>query len=108
MPSLTYPAAPRVEQVDDFHGTPIADPYRPLEDTDAPESRRWIEAENELTEAFLAAVPARRAIRDRLTELWNYPRAGAPWNGSTAISSRICRSPSRSFHTRWRIHGSLG
>jgi prolyl oligopeptidase len=79
MPVLTYPAPPRVDQVDDFHGTLVADPYRPLEDTDAPESRRWIEAENVLTEAFLTGVPARREIRDRLTELWNFPRAGAPW-----------------------------
>jgi prolyl oligopeptidase len=79
MPVLTYPAPPRADQVDDYHGTLVADPYRPLEDTDAPESRRWIEAENELTEAFLAGVPVRREIRERLTELWNFPRAGAPW-----------------------------
>ncbi|HEX8025603.1 MAG TPA: prolyl oligopeptidase family serine peptidase, partial [Candidatus Limnocylindrales bacterium] len=46
---------------------------------DTPESRRWIQAENELTETFLASVPARGEIRDRLTELWNVPRAGAPW-----------------------------
>jgi len=79
MPVLTYPAPPRVDQVDDYHGTLVADPYRPLEDTDSPASRRWIDAENELTEAYLAAVPARAAIRRRLTELWNVPRAGAPW-----------------------------
>jgi len=79
MPVLTYPAPPRADQVDDYHGTLVADPYRPLEDTDAPESRRWIEAENELTEAFLAGVRARGEIRERLTELWNFPRAGAPW-----------------------------
>lgn len=79
MPSLEYPPAPTADQVDDFHGTPIADPYRPLEDSDAPESRAWIEAQNRLTERVLAEVPQRRAIRERLGELWDYPRAGAPW-----------------------------
>jgi prolyl oligopeptidase len=78
-PTRTYPEPPTSDQVDDFHGTPIADPYRPLEDTDAPASRAWIEAENALTEAYLAASPARAEIRERLTELWDFPRMGAPW-----------------------------
>ena len=76
---LTYPPAPTSDQVDDFHGTRIADPYRPLEDSDAPASRAWIAAQNELTGRVIGASPARRAIRDRLAELWDFPRAGAPW-----------------------------
>ena len=79
MPSLRYPQAPTADQVDDFHGTPIADPYRPLEDSDAPESRAWIAAQNELTQRVLGEVPQRREIRERLGELWDFPRAGAPW-----------------------------
>ncbi len=79
MPKLAYPTPPTGDQVDDYHGTPIADPYRPLEDSDAPATRAWIAAENELTERVLDAFPARRALRDRLAELWDYPRAGAPW-----------------------------
>ncbi len=79
MPSFDYPRAPSIEQVDVFHGTSVADPYRPLEDSDAPDSRAWIEAENRLTERVLAEVPQRRSIRERLGELWDYPRAGAPW-----------------------------
>ena len=79
MPAFTYPEPPRADQVDDFHGTPIADPYRPLEDSDAPASRAWIEAEQAITESVLAGVPARAAIRRRLAELWNVPRSGAPW-----------------------------
>ena len=74
-----YPVAPTSTQVDDYHGTLVADPYRPLEDSDAPASRTWIAAQNELTEAILAGSPQRGAIRDRLTELWDSPRAGAPW-----------------------------
>ena len=79
MPTLSYPTPPTVDQVDDFHGSAIADPYRPLEDSDAPTSRAWIDAQNALTEGVLAAVPARSAIRERLAELWDFPRAGAPW-----------------------------
>jgi prolyl oligopeptidase len=76
---LRYPTPPTSEQVDDYHGTSIADPYRPLEDADAPGSRTWITAENQLTEDVLERSPARMAIRRRLTELWAVPRAGAPW-----------------------------
>jgi prolyl oligopeptidase len=79
MARLPYPTAPTSDRVDDYHGTSVADPYRPLEDGDAPASRAWISAQNELTARVLGEVPARQAIRDRLAKLWNHPRAGAPW-----------------------------
>ena len=75
----SYPAAPTSDQVDDHHGTLVADPYRPLEDTDAPATRAWIAAENELTGSVLDRHPGRAALRARLAELWNHPRSGAPW-----------------------------
>ncbi len=75
----TYPAPPTDACVDDYHGTLIPDPYRPLEDSDAPACREWIAAQNRLTAGVLDGLPARRAIRTRLAEAWNYPRAGAPW-----------------------------
>src|SRR3989442_10968145 len=68
----TYPAAPKSDQVDDYHGTPIADPYRGLENADAPSTQKWVEQENALTFSYLAKLPGRDAIRKRLTELWNY------------------------------------
>src|SRR5438552_11875302 len=74
-----YPSARKSDVVDDYHGTKVADPYRWLEDPDSPESRSWIEAENRLTNAYLADIPARGRIRDRLTKLWNYPKFGAPF-----------------------------
>lgn len=79
MSTLLYPPAPTADQVDDFHGERIADPYRPLEDTDAPETRTWIEAQNALTVGVLDKAAARPEIRRRLAELWDHPRAGAPW-----------------------------
>src|SRR4026209_1352056 len=53
--SLHYPVARKGDQVDDYHGTKVADPYRWLLDTDSEEPRRWIEAENKITFAFLEA-----------------------------------------------------
>jgi prolyl oligopeptidase len=76
---LSYPTAPTADQVDDFHGEEIADPYRPLEDSDAPATRTWIEAQNALTATVLTEVTARPAIRERLAEVWDHPRAGAPF-----------------------------
>jgi prolyl oligopeptidase len=75
---LTYPQARRSDQVDDYHGTKVADPYRWLEDTDSPETHAWVEAENKLTFGYLEQIPYRQAIRDRLTKLWNYERFTTP------------------------------
>ncbi len=74
-----YPDAPRSDAVDNYHGTRIADPYRPLEDPDSPATRAWIEAENRVTAAFLDAIPARATIKKRLTELWDYEKFGVPF-----------------------------
>jgi prolyl oligopeptidase len=74
-----YPEAPRSDTVDDYHSHKVADPYRPLEDPDAPETRAWVEAENRVTAAFLDAIPARSAIKKRLTELWDFEKFGVPF-----------------------------
>jgi prolyl oligopeptidase len=73
-----YPTTRRSDQVDDYHGTLVPDPYRWLEDPDNPETRAWIEAENRLTSSFLEAIPQREALRRRLTELWDYEKYGVP------------------------------
>ncbi len=75
----TYPAAHKVDQVDTFHGVAVADPYRWLEDPDTPESRAWIEAENEITFDYLGGVEQRDDIQERLTELWDYEKFGTPF-----------------------------
>jgi prolyl oligopeptidase len=75
---LTYPQAHRGDQVDDYHGTKVADPYRWLEDTDSAETHAWVEAENKLTFGYLEKIPYRQAIHDRLTKLWNYERYTVP------------------------------
>jgi prolyl oligopeptidase len=73
-----YPLAPQGDVVDDYHGHIVPDPYRWLEDGDAPAVRAWIEAEVQLTEHFLGAIPARDVIRRRLTAVWDYERFGLP------------------------------
>ncbi len=73
-----YPKAKTVDQVDDYHGTKVSDPYRWLEDADSPDTHSWVEAENKLTFSYLDKIPYRSAIRDRLTKLWNYERFTAP------------------------------
>jgi prolyl oligopeptidase len=75
---LPYPESRRCDQVDVYHGTPVADPYRWLEDLDSEETRAWTAAQNRVTASWLRAVPAREEIRRRLTELWNYERYGMP------------------------------
>ncbi len=76
---LTYPIARKGDQVDDYHGVKVTDPYRWLEDLDSEETRKWVEAENTLTNSFLSQIPARATIKDRLTKLWNYERFGVPF-----------------------------
>ena len=73
-----YPQAKKVNQVDDFFGTKIADPYRWLEDSDAPGTRAWIDAQNALTFAYLKQIPERERISKRLWALWDYERYGIP------------------------------
>jgi prolyl oligopeptidase len=73
-----YPPAPTSGVVDDYHGTKVPDPYRPLEDPEAPATRAWIEAENRLTESWLSTIPQRKTLRERLTKLWNYERYSPP------------------------------
>jgi prolyl oligopeptidase len=77
--AFDYPKPRKADQVDDYHGVKVADPYRWLEDADSPESRAWIDAENKITNAYLSSIPQRDAIKARLTELWNYERFGTPF-----------------------------
>lgn len=73
-----YPATERGETVDDYFGTSVADPYRWLEDDRAEATAAWVAAENAVTDDYLSQIPFRSAIRERLTELWNYPKQGLP------------------------------
>jgi prolyl oligopeptidase len=71
---LKYPATRKSDVVDDYHGAKVADPYRWLEDTDSPETAKWVEAENAVTREYLAQIPRRAQFKDRLLTLYNYER----------------------------------
>lgn len=73
-----YPETRKADQVDDYFGTKVADPYRWLEDDNSAETRAWVEAQNAVTFGYLSKIPGRDAIRERLTTLWNYERYGLP------------------------------
>jgi prolyl oligopeptidase len=79
-PPFVYPQPPKSDQVDDYHGTKVADPYRELENADSAPTRKWIEAENKLTFDYLAAIPERSRINQRLTALWNYEKYTVPFH----------------------------
>src|SRR5262245_39366609 len=77
--TFVYPTAKKVDQIDDYHGVQVADPYRWLEDPDSADSRAWIEAQNKLTFGFLNEIPERAKIKERLTKLWNYEKYMPPF-----------------------------
>jgi prolyl oligopeptidase len=77
--ALTYPVTKKSDQSDNYHGTTIADPYRWLEDANSAETKAWVDAQNKVTQGYLATIPQRDAIRQRLTKLWNYERYSVPY-----------------------------
>ncbi len=76
---LVYPASRQVDQVDDYNGVHVPDPYRWLEDPDSDETKAWVEAQNEVTFGYLGEIPVREQIKQRLTELWDYEKFGIPF-----------------------------
>jgi prolyl oligopeptidase len=77
---VKYPVTKKVEQKDDYHGTVVEDPYRWLEDDvrTSKDVAAWVEAQNQVTEKYLASIPQREGIKKRITELWNYEKISAP------------------------------
>lgn len=78
---LEYPKTKTVEQIDEYHGTKVADPYRWLEDDvrESKEVEQWVEAQNQVTDQYLKSIPERAAIEEHLTKLWNYEKFSAPF-----------------------------
>lgn len=76
--AVTPPKTFRGDTVEDYHGTPVPDPYRWLENSESEETRAWVAAQNAVTLPFLAGLPQRAAFQTQLTELWNFSRHGVP------------------------------
>jgi prolyl oligopeptidase len=75
---LAYPETKKVDVVDTYFGTTVADPYRWLEDDNAPEVAAWVAAENKVTFDYLDKISYRPQLKDRLTKLLNYPKYSSP------------------------------
>ncbi|WP_199247142.1 prolyl oligopeptidase family protein [[Phormidium] sp. ETS-05] len=79
MTKIKYPETIKVDQVDEYHGIKVPDPYRWLEDPDSEATKAWVTAQNQVTFPYLKDIPEREQIKQRLTNLWNYERYGIPF-----------------------------
>lgn len=77
--TIQYTPTQKGEVKDTYFGTEVEDPYRWLEDDNSAETAEWVKSQNELTFGYLATMPYRDQINSRLTELWDYPKYGAPF-----------------------------
>lgn len=76
---ITYPQPPSDATADNYFGTEVPDPYRPLENDTAPATLAWVEAEREITENYLDKIPFRNSLRKQITDFNNFTRQGTPW-----------------------------
>ena len=78
--AIQYPDTRKDKSVsDNYFGTDVGDPYRWLEDDNSEETAEWVKAQNKLTFAYLENIPQRNAIKERLTEIWDYEKVSAPF-----------------------------
>ena len=77
--AMTYPETRMDETADTYFDREINDPYRWLEDDRSEETEAWVKAQNEVTFGYLKQIPYRKSIEERLTEIWNYEKIGAPF-----------------------------
>jgi prolyl oligopeptidase len=75
---MNYPHTRKTDHIDDYHGIQVADPYRWLEDDNSPETLAWVKSQNQVTFDYLQKIPFRSRLKQRLQELYNYPKFGIP------------------------------
>src|SRR5437773_966503 len=80
-PALTYPVAKKVEVVDEYFGIKVPDPYRWMEDLDSKDNADWVAAENKVTFDYLGRLAMRDRFKQRITELWDFPKVSVPARG---------------------------
>ena len=78
-PALQYPQTQRSDHKDVYFGTEVADPYRWLEDDNSQETAEWVSAQNTLTNDYLSKIKFREPLKQRLEQIWNYPKIGVPF-----------------------------
>lgn len=76
---MNYPISKKIDLTDTYFNTDIADPYRWLEDDNSDETKAWVIEQNIVTDQYLDAIPFKSKIKERLTEVWDYPKVGVPF-----------------------------
>ena len=76
---MNYPKTKTVDTIDTYFGVEVSDPYRWLEDDRSPETEAWVKTQNKTTNSYLNKIPFKKALKERLTELWNYEKISAPF-----------------------------
>lgn len=79
MEPVSYPQTKKTDVVDDYFGTKVADPYRWLENDTAPDTKQWVQDQNKVTFGYLEKIPYRNKIKERLTDIFNYPKYSSPF-----------------------------
>jgi prolyl oligopeptidase len=75
---MDYPISRKSDQQDTYHGVTVQDPYRWLEDDNSVETIAWVKAQNQVTSQYLEAIPFREQLKQRLQQLYNFPKYGIP------------------------------
>jgi len=100
-----YPDAPRLDLVDDLHGTPVPDPYRWLEDPDDDRSVTWLAHQAALMADERAGWTNREQFVSRVTELLGSGTVSPPyWRGARYFLTR--REPGQQFSVLYLVDDS--
>ena len=86
--NLSYPKTVKDTVSDDYFGTKVEDPYRWLENDTSAETKAWVIAENKVTQHYLEQIPYRQAMKERLSDLWNYEKFSAPFIKTTDYKTK--------------------
>ncbi len=80
---IDYPSTRKMDHTDNYHGTVVKDPYRWLENDTSAETRSWVTEQNKVSFGFLEKIPYRENMKQRIMELYNYPKYSTPFrNGA--------------------------
>lgn len=71
---MKYPYTKKVDVVDDYHGTKVADPYRWLEDPNSEETKEWLSEQVVLTDQYFSKIPMLGKIREMVRKAYDYDR----------------------------------
>lgn len=96
---VQYPYARRDDAVENVHGTPVADPYRWLEDPASSQTHQWVREQNALSGSYLAALPERAWFEQQVTRLLNRPRSGTPYKKAGRYF--VCRNDGAQAQDVW-------